>query len=139
MMILLDTNVFSELMQFRPDAAVIAWIDSQEPDSLYTCSIVVAEVLSGLDLMTAGNRQDQLREKAEFMFSSLFGSRICNFDQVAARAYGAILKIRKALGRPIDEMDALIVATALVNGATLVTRNIPDFEYCGVPLINPWL
>jgi predicted nucleic acid-binding protein len=89
--------------------------------------------------MPAGRRQDQLQEKAEFMFWTLFGNRICNFDQAAARAYGTILRARKTLGRPIDEMDAMIAATALVNEATLATRNIPDFEHAGIPLINPWL
>jgi predicted nucleic acid-binding protein len=72
------------------------------------------------------------------MFSALFADRICAFDQLAARAYGTILRTRKAIGRPIDEMDALIAATALANDATLATRNIPDFELCGIRLVNPW-
>jgi predicted nucleic acid-binding protein len=139
MMILLDTNVLSEIMQLRPEPAVLAWIDSQEADGLWTCSIVVAEVLSGLDLMPSGKRQTQLREKAEFMFSTLFADRIFPLDEAAARVYGAVLKTRRSLGRPIDEMDALIAATALVHGATLATRNISDFESTGIALINPWL
>ena len=139
MMILLDTNVLSEVMQPRPEPAVMAWIDSQDPDELWTCTIVMAEVLSGLDLMPEGKRQQQLRERAEQMFSTLFAGRVCAFDQRAARAYGAVLKTRKAVGRPIDEMDALIAAIALTNDATLATRNIPDFEGCGIPLVNPWL
>jgi predicted nucleic acid-binding protein len=116
----------------------MAWIDSQEPEGLWTCTIVVAEVLSGLDLMQAGKRREQLREKAEFMFSTLFAGRIFPFDEAAARIYGAVLRTRKSLGRPIDEMDALIAATALVQDAALATRNIPDFESTGIPLINPW-
>jgi hypothetical protein len=136
-MILLDINVLSEVMRLRPDPAVMAWINSSDPNGLWTCTIVVAEVLSGLDLMPGGKRQQQLREKAEFMFSTLFASRICDFDQEAARAYGTILMTRKAMGRPVDEMDALIAATALAHDATLATRNIPDFEHCGIRLINP--
>ncbi len=137
-MILLDTNVLSEVMLLRPEPAVMAWIDSQEPDGLWTCTIVVAEVFSGLDLMPAGKRQEQLREKAEFMFSALLAGRIFPFDQAAARVYGSVLKTRKTLGRPIDEMDALIAATALACGATLATRNTPDFEGTGISLVNPW-
>jgi hypothetical protein len=72
------------------------------------------------------------------MFSVLFPNRILHFDQDAARRYGAVLSKRKAAGRPIAEMDALIAATALANGATLATRNISDFENCGVSLVNPW-
>jgi len=137
-MILLDTNVLSEAMNPKPDPGVMAWVDLQDPDELWTCTIVIAEVLSGLDLMPDGNRQRLLREQVEQMFFSLFAGRIFDLDQAAARVYGAVLKIRKSMGRPIDEMDALIAATALANGATLATRNIPDFEHCGIPLVNPW-
>jgi hypothetical protein len=137
-MILLDTNVLSEVMKPRPAPQVMAWIDSKDPDELATCSIVLAEVLSGLDLMPDGNRQRQLREKAEYMFSALFANRIFDFDVPAARMVGTVLRIRTSLGRPIDDMDSLIAAIALSNGATLATRNISDFEHCGIALINPW-
>ncbi len=137
-MILLDTNVFSEVMSPVPDPQVMAWIDSQEPNELWTCTIVVAEVLSGLDLMPDGRRQVRLREKAEQMFFKIFAGRIFDLDLAAAEVYGKVLKIRKSMGRPIDEMDGLIGATALVHGATLATRNIADFEHCGIPLVNPW-
>ena len=139
MMILLDTNVLTETMYPRPEPAVMAWIDSQAPDGLWTCTIVVAEVLSGLDLMPKSKRQSQLMEKAEYMFKTLFANRICSFDQSSARAYGSILRNRRAIGRPIDEMDALIAATALATGAVLATRNTSDFEQCGIHLVNPWL
>jgi predicted nucleic acid-binding protein len=125
-------------MTLRPAPEVMAWINSQEVDELWTSTIVVAEVFSGLDLMPEGARQRQLREKSEHMFFNLFADRIYILDLEAARAYGTVLKIRKSMGRPIDEMDGLIAATALVHSATLATRNIPDFEHCGIPLVNPW-
>jgi hypothetical protein len=125
-------------MRPRPEHAVLTWIDSQEPEGLWTCTIVVAEVLSGVDLMPGGNRKELLGEKAEQMFSNLFADRILTFNQRAARIYGTVLLKRKAIGRPIDEMDALIAATALANGATLATRNTPDFEGYGIQLVNPW-
>jgi predicted nucleic acid-binding protein len=137
-MILLDTNVLSEAMNLRPERAVMTWIDSQDPNELWTCTIVIAELLSGLDLMPDGSRQRQLREKAEFMFSMLFAGRILDFDLTAAKVYGTVLRIRKSMGRPIDELDAMIAAIALARNATLATRNIPDFEHCGIPLVNPW-
>jgi len=117
----------------------MTWIDSQDPDELWTCTIVIAEVLSGLNLMPDGNRQTQLRLRAEHMFFALFADRIFGLDLEAARVYGRVLKVRRPMGRPIDEMDALIAATALAHGATLATRNIPDFDHCGIPLVNPWL
>jgi len=137
-MILLDTNVISEVMSPSPDARVMAWMDSQDPDEIWTCTIVVAEVLSGLDLMPEGRRQARLRELAERMFISLFAGRIFDLDLAAARAYGRVLKIKKSIGRPIDEADGLIGATAFSHGATLATRNIADFEHCGIPLVDPW-
>jgi predicted nucleic acid-binding protein len=137
-MILLDTSVISEIMSPAPDPRVMTWIDSQDQDQMWTCTIVVAEVLSGLDLMPSGRRQIRLREMAERMFLSLFAGRIFDLDLLAARAYGRVLKIRKSIGRPIDEMDGLIGAIAFIHGATLATRNIADFEHCGIPLINPW-
>jgi predicted nucleic acid-binding protein len=72
------------------------------------------------------------------MFFSLFAGRILDLGLVAARTYGTVLRIRKSMGHPIDEMDGLIAATALANGGTPATRDIPDFEPCGVPLVNPW-
>jgi predicted nucleic acid-binding protein len=137
-MILLDTNVISEVMKVKPDEQVMTWLDSKDPDELATCSVVLAELLSGLDLMPNGSRQRQMREKAEYMFSALFAYRIVDFDISAARMLGTVIKIRNSMGCPIDQMDALIAATALSSGATLATRNIPDFEHCGIPLINPW-
>ena len=137
-MILLDTNVLSETMNLRPEPAVLAWIDSQRSNELWTCTIVVAELISGLELMPSGKRAIQLREKAEAMFAKLFLGRICVFDEPAARGYGTILRMRNSIGRPIHEMDALIAATALANGATLATRNTSHFENCGIQLVNPW-
>jgi predicted nucleic acid-binding protein len=99
---------------------------------------VLAELFSGVDLMPVGKRQQILREKTEQMVSMLFAGQIFNFDVAAARAYGKILAKRQRMGQPIAELDAQIAAIASAYGATLATRNIPDFEHCGIPLINPW-
>jgi predicted nucleic acid-binding protein len=136
-MIVLDTNVISEVMKPRPDPAVLAWFDSQSSEDLWTCMIVVAEILSGLELMPAGKRQIQLREKAEYMFSEFFRGRIFAFNLPAARAYGNVLKARKKAGKPIDEMDALIAATVLASGASLATRNTSHFESSGNSSCEP--
>jgi hypothetical protein len=88
--------------------------------------------------MPAGKRQRQLIERAELMFDTFFGARILAFHLPAARAYGAVLKARQAKGLPIDEMDALLAATALANGASLATRNVAHFQSCGIRVLNPW-
>jgi predicted nucleic acid-binding protein len=137
-MILLDTNVLSEMMHPRPDPLVSAWVDNHPAEELWTASIVLAELHSGVDLMPIGRRQKALREAVEDMIVGDLRARILRFDENAARHYGQIFSHRQKIGHPIKEMDALIAAIALTHGATLATRNIPDFEHCGIPLVNPW-
>ena len=136
-MILLDTNVVSEVMRERPDHAVRGWLKSLPKRELWTASVVIAELLSGIDLMPAGRKKEALREGVEGMIAEDFRGQVLKFDVSAARHYGQILAFRKQQGRPIREMDALIAATAKSNNATLATRNPRDFEHCGIPLINP--
>ena len=138
-MILLDTNVISEMMRPKPAPVVSAWLDQNPEEDLWTASVVLAELLSGIDLMPVGRKQSALRESIESMITEDFRGQILKFDLPAARHYGRILALRQKMGRPIREMDALIAATALANGATLATRNTSDFENCGVQLIDPWL
>ncbi|MGA2571739.1 MAG: type II toxin-antitoxin system VapC family toxin [Terracidiphilus sp.] len=138
-MILLDTNVISEAMRPIPDSAVMAWLNSQNISELWTCTIVVAELISGLELMPDGKRQRQLKERAELMFERFFGARVLPLDLPTARAYGLVLKARRTKGLPIDEMDALLAATALASGAALATRNASHFQDFGIRVLNPWL
>jgi len=138
-MILLDTNVISEMMRPKPAPVVSKWLDQNPEEDLWTASVVLAELLSGIDLMPVGRKQSALRESIESMITEDFRGQILKFDLPAARHYGRILALRQKMGHPIREMDALIAATALANGATLATRNTSDFENCGVQLIDPWL
>jgi hypothetical protein len=137
-MILLDTNVISEAMKPSPEPSVMAWLNSQNAAELWTSTIVMAELYSSLELMPAGKRQSQLFGRAELMFDRFFGPRILTLDLAAARAYGVVLKSRRAKGLAIDEMDALLAATALANGAALATRNALHFQSCGIRVLNPW-
>jgi predicted nucleic acid-binding protein len=137
-MILLDTNVISEIMRPRPDSRVAAWIQSLPRKEFWTSSVVVAELLSGIESMPSGRRQKGLREAFEAMLTEDFHGQILSFDLAAARHFGQILSARQRLGRPINEMDAQIAATARVHGAAVATRNIKDFLACELALINPW-
>ena len=137
-MILLDTNVISEVMRVRPDPSVEAWLNAQPPEELWTASVVIAELISGIDLMPAERKQRQLREALEVMISEDFQDQILSFDLDSARCYGQILYARRRIGRPIREMDAQIAAIARVHGTTLATRNADDFAFCGLNVVNPW-
>jgi toxin FitB len=137
-MILLDTNVISEIMRVQPDREVRAWLRGLPRTELWTATIVLAELISGIELLPPGRRQRTLREAVESMIAEDFRGQVLKFDVHAARYYGEIFADRQRIGRPVKEMDALIAATARANGASLATRNIADFEHCGIPLVNPW-
>jgi predicted nucleic acid-binding protein len=137
-MILLDTNVISEMMRVRPEPSVSTWLDKYPKEELWTASIVLAELLSGIDLMPTGRKQKVLREAVEAMIAEDFQGRILDFDLRSARHYGQILATRRDLGRPIREFDAQIAAIASVHGAILATRDVNDFAACGLTIINPW-
>ena len=137
-MIIVDTNVISELMRPLPSPAVVAWLSSQTPDDVFTTAITVAEVLYGVELLPKSKRREALLQQVAATFSEDFSGRILFFDEQAARMFASIAVSRRTLGRPIGILDAQIVAISKVHGATLATRNTDDFEGCGVRLINPW-
>jgi predicted nucleic acid-binding protein len=136
--IVLDTNVVSELMKPSPSPAVLAWMSDQTLDDLFTTTITMAEVLFRIELLAKGKRRDQLLHEAEAMFAEDFAGRILSFDEQAARVFALIAAARRIHGRPIGASDAQIAAISRTHGAALATRNTHDFEGCGVRLINPW-
>jgi len=137
-MILLDTNVLSELMRPVPDPRVFAWVDAQPASSLYTASIVVAEILAGIALLPDGQRKSALLDAAERMVAEQFAGRVLSFNAQAAGHYAALYAERRKVGKPLEGFDGLIAATARASGAILATRNARDFEGCGVVLVNPF-
>jgi len=137
-MILLDTNVVSEMMRMRPAARVVSWMASQPANSLYISSITQAEILHGLMLLPQGRKRRELEQAAAGMFSQDFAERVLAFDGAAAVAYAQIAADRRRAGRPIAVFDAQIAAVARAAGAVLATRNTADFARCGVELLNPW-
>ena len=138
-MIILDTNVVSELMRPVADPAVLEWLSKQSPDELHSNAITLAEILYGTELLPAGKRKSDLLAGAERLFTVVLGGRVLPFDEHAARQFSHIAAGRRGHGRPIAELDAQIAAIAFVHNAVLVTRNTSDFEGCGVRLINPWV
>jgi len=137
-MLVLDTNVVSEVMKSSASAAVIAWISAQAADDLFTTTITVSETLYGIELLPKGRRRDQLLRQVQATFSEDFAGRILSFDEPAARLFASIAASRRSQGRPIGTFAAQIAAISRVHGATLATRNTDDFEGCGVRLVNPW-
>lgn len=137
-MILLDTNVLSELMRREPAERVVKWVAEQPPTSLFTTSITQAEILHGIHLLPAGRRRKSLEKAAEDMFNEDFGDRILPFGTDAAEFYARIAAERRRAGRPISHFDAQIAAIARCNRAAIATRNAADFDLCGAGIVNPW-
>lgn len=137
-MIVLDTNVVSEAMKPRPSVEVLSWIASHPRERLFITTLTQAEILYGVQVMPTGKRRAALQADIDAMLSVDFAGRILPFDEEAARAFSHIAADRRTSGRPIAVFDAQIVAIALSHGAAVATRDVHDFEDCGVTVLNPW-
>jgi predicted nucleic acid-binding protein len=138
-MIVLDTNVLSELMRAQPNEAVLGWLDSQNAQDLRTTAVTVAELLYGIERLAEGRRKAGLRDAADAMLAGELAGRVIAFDENAARYYATLVAAREASGRPISAADAQIAAICRDREAVLATRNGKDFEGTGVTVIDPWL
>jgi predicted nucleic acid-binding protein len=137
-MIVLDTNVLSELMRPAPSPTVQRWVAVQAVTNLFTTTITQAEILFGLALLPEGRRRSDLLIAAEQMFAEDFAERILAFDTPSAIKFATIATTRRRQGRPTGTFDAQIASIALSHGAALATRNVVDFQDCGLAIINPW-
>jgi predicted nucleic acid-binding protein len=136
--IILDTNVVSELMRPVPEAIVVRWFSSQAFDDLRVTAITTAEILYGIEILPQGKKRLALQAGAERLFEVVFADRMLPFDDRAARVFPLIAASRRRQGRPIEKLDAQIAAIARANHAALATRNARDFEGCEMRLVNPW-
>jgi predicted nucleic acid-binding protein len=136
--IVLDTNVLSETLRPAPAPAVMAWLDAQPRQAMFTTAVTRGEVLYGVALLPEGRRRDELQAACTAIFDIDMAGRVLAFDTAAADAYAAIAAGRRDAGRPISQFDAMIAGIARAHGATVATRNITDFEGCGVLLVDPW-
>ncbi|MDF1479596.1 type II toxin-antitoxin system VapC family toxin [Leifsonia sp. H3M29-4] len=132
-MILLDTNVLSEPLRQRPDAAVLSWL-AVHPEAAIT-AITVGELLVGVGRLPAGARRESL---ATAIDRAIGRADVLDYDEAAARAYARIQEQRRGAGHPLAVEDGMIAAICLANDAALATRNTRDFEGLGVELIDPW-
>ncbi|WP_248805561.1 type II toxin-antitoxin system VapC family toxin [Pseudomonas sp. MWU13-2100] len=137
-MIILDTNVLSEIMRPVPATGVMKWLQMQPRASMFTTTMTRGEILYGVRLMPEGARRDRLWDIALDIFNIDFAGRLLGFDSDAADAFAEISASRRHAGSPISQFDAMIAAMACSRGAILATRNIKDFIGCGVDVVNPW-
>lgn len=138
-MIVLDTNVVSELLRQAPAPQVEAWLAAQDGATVYFTAVGEAELRYGVAILPAGRRQSALARVIDDMLEEDFRDRILPFDRAAAHAYAAIAAERRAAGRPISQFDCQTAAIARAHDAAVATRNISDYEACGIQVIDPWL
>ena len=134
----IDSNVVSELMQNSPNLQVLTWFDRRDLKSLYLTSITEAELRAGIFLLPHGYRREALATKLQDLINRVLGNRVLHFDSRCARAYASVITDQRAQGVCSGSFDAMIAATCLVNGATLVTRNLKYFRNLGFDVVNPW-
>jgi toxin FitB len=138
-MIVLDTNVVSEPLKPKPDAAVLKWLDAQDPQTLYITTINLAELLAGIELMPAGRKLAALKSALDSQIMPLFAGRVLQFDTKAATVFAQINAKVQSQGAAISFADCAIASIAQVNNFSVATRNLRDFKSTGVVLLNPWV
>jgi len=136
-MIILDTNVASELMKPSPAPVVRDWVRARCGKELYTTSITLAEIRYGIERLPAGRRRDLLKATADDVFAA-FEDQVLPFDAAAAAHYPIIVTRRDHAGLPIDGFDAQIASICRTHDAALATRNRKDFHDTGIDVIDPW-
>ena len=137
-MVVLDTNVVSELMRVTPNAEVLVWMDELPPRELFVTAVTEAEVRTGIAILPAGARRRGLADAAERTLGGLFAGRVLPFDSGAARAYADIAAASRDAGHPISQSDCQIAGIARSRGMAVATRNVRDFSDTGVEVIDPW-
>ena len=137
-MIVLDTNVLSELMRSRPTARVVEWVDGHGAQTLAITSITAAELLYGVVRLRQSKRKVQLTAAIDALVHEDFASRVLAFDGPAAEHYADIVAERERRGRPISAADAQIAAICRSHDASLATRNVRDFDGAGLTVLDPW-
>lgn len=137
-MIILDTNVVSELMQKKPSPAVVDWLDAQAPEAVFVTSITLFESRYGLAVLPDGSRKTRLRQRLDSVISEDLEHRVLPFDSQAADRAANLAAERKRLGQPVDIRDTFIAGIAIAHGAVVATRNIRHFADLPVPVMDPW-
>jgi predicted nucleic acid-binding protein len=137
-MILLDTNVVSEVMKAQPAEAVVTWLNVQESEKLYVSASTIGEIAHGLRILPDGKRRSGLRGRFEQFIALAFDRRVLAYDESAARIYGELMGDRKELGIPMSVPGGQIAAVARHNHLAVATRNSLGFEHCGIDVLNPF-
>jgi hypothetical protein len=131
---LLDTCVLSEGTKEARDPGVRSWVETTPQETLFICTVTLGEIRSGIERLSMGSRRAHIEAWFAEFISQTAPERILPFDLETALLWGAL----RARDPNSKFADSQIAATALVHGLTLVTRNVRDFRFPGLPVFNPW-
>lgn len=135
---LLDTCVISELVKSEPSANLLQWFSSQDEDALYLSVLSMGELERGVEKLPTSRRKTRLSQWVRQDLAKRFEGRLLSLDLQVAQRWGAMVGASERKGRPLPVIDSLIAATAIVHGLSVVSRNVADFERCGVTCVDPW-
>ncbi len=137
-MTVLDTKIISEVMRRAPAPAVVGWLDRQATEELHVTAVTIAEIAYGLRVLPDGARRRDLSQRFAVFLARGFEGRVLSFDRSAADEYAEIMGRRREVGRPMSVLDGQIAAIARCHGMRLATRNVRDFDGCGIEVVNPF-
>lgn len=136
-MIVLDTNIVSEMMKAAPNAKVHAWLNAQTAETLYLSSISIAELLFGVATLPAGKRRESLSQTIESLLT-LFLDRVLPFDATSARCYANLAATARLNGRGFPTPDGYIAAIAVSKGFLVASRDVAPYQAAGLEVLNPF-
>lgn len=135
---LLDTCVISELVRPEPNKHLLQWFSEQDEDGLFLSVLTIGELERGIEKLAASRKRTKLAKWVREDLARRFDGRVLSIDMPVARRWGVISGASERKGKPLPVIDSLIAATAIVHDLTVVSRNVPDFERCGVECLSPW-
>lgn len=135
---LLDTCVISEVLSKKPNFNVLDFVDGLDPDDIYLSVITIGELYKGIEKLPKSRRKDELYEWFTDELLVRYEGRILPMDTETLMVWGTLIARLESRGQVMPAMDSLIAATVLANQMVLVTRNVSDFEFAGIEIINPW-
>jgi predicted nucleic acid-binding protein len=136
--IVLDTNVLSELIKAAPAPQVLRWVDDQNSAELVITSITAAELRAGVAVLSRGRRKETIARQIERLINDVFGGYVLPFDASSSSHYADIVATSRRRGRPMSALDVQIAAICLQHEAALATRNVDDFSTAMLTLVDPW-
>jgi predicted nucleic acid-binding protein len=137
-MFVLDTDVISEITRLRPDGGVVRWLEKTPRAALCLPSVVIAALFAGIEILPEGRKRDALHGFVSDFVATTPRENLLVFGVDEALRYAAIVAMRREHGREVKQLDAQIASIAATNRMPIVTRNVRDFEHCGIEIVNPW-